>query len=45
VLLDGRLAAGPHAATLDAARLPAGPYIFRLEAGGRMTTQSAVLLK
>jgi hypothetical protein len=45
VLLDGRLAAGPHAATLDAARLPAGPYIFRLEAGGRMMTQSAVLLK
>jgi hypothetical protein len=34
VLAEGRRAAGPHAVTLDARGLPAGTYLYRLEADG-----------
>ena len=37
-LAEGQQSAGPHEATLDAARLPAGVYVLRLTAGGQTTT-------
>jgi hypothetical protein len=35
VLLDGEVPAGAHDVALPAAALPCGPYLLRMEAGGR----------
>ncbi len=44
-LVDGELEAGPHESMLDAAHLPSGTYIVRLEAGGTVQTQRLTLLR
>src|SRR5690606_19847725 len=38
VLDAGRLEAGPHRLDLDLSALPAGVYVWRLDAGGQMQT-------
>lgn len=44
-LLDGRLGAGPHAATFTADGLPTGPYLYRLEVGSATETGRMLLVK
>jgi len=49
-VFSGRVPAGEHAVAWDGRnaygqRLPAGVYFFRLEAGGRVFTEKAVLLR
>ncbi len=45
VLLDGPLAAGPHAVTFGGADLPSGVYVWRLVAGGEVQTGRLTLLR
>ena len=45
VLVDGRRPAGAQQATFEAAGLPSGLYLYRLEAGGRVEAQRMTLLK
>jgi hypothetical protein len=42
---QGRFAAGRHEVRFDAASLPSGVYLYRVEAGGRVETRRLVLLK
>jgi len=44
-LIEEQHAAGPHAVEFIAGDLPSGIYLYRLEAGGRQTTRTMVLLK
>ncbi len=44
-LLEGVLGAGSHRVDWNAQNLPAGVYLIRLEAGGNIATQKAVLMK
>jgi hypothetical protein len=44
-LVDGVLPAGAHSATFDAANLPSGVYICKLEADGAATVRPVVHLK
>ncbi len=44
-LADRPMAAGEHTVTLDGARLPAGSYVVRLEAEGRVETQRVTLVR
>lgn len=44
-LADGTLPAGEHRFRWEAAGLPSGPYLARLDAAGAVTTQRLVLLK
>ena len=45
VQMDGSLSAGRHEARFDAASLPSGVYLYRLEAMGQALTGSALLMK
>ena len=45
VLAEGRRAAGRHEAVFDGGRLPAGPYVVRLAAGGQSLTQPLTLVR
>ena len=45
VLADGLQAAGSHQVSFDAAGLPAGLYLARLEANGHSETQKLLLVK
>ena len=45
VLVDGALAAGPHAYAFDGTALPAGLYLARLEIDGRVETQRFSLVR
>jgi hypothetical protein len=45
VLQNGWRAAGSYRATLDASKLPAGVYIYRLESGAFKATRKMVLVK
>jgi hypothetical protein len=45
VLVDGEREAGRHDVALDGARLPAGTYLVRLEAGGEVQTQRLTLVR
>lgn len=45
VLVDGRLAPGEHAVRFEAAHLPSGVYLYRLEVDGRRETRSMLLSK
>ncbi len=45
VLVDGTAEAGRHEAVLDAAVLPAGTYLVRLEAGGAVWTERLTLIR
>ncbi len=42
-LANQTMAAGPHTVTLDAAPLPGGVYVVRLEAGGTTSTRTLVV--
>ena len=42
---DGPLAAGRHAVSLDTARLPAGVYLVRLDAGGAAAVQRLTVVR
>jgi hypothetical protein len=44
-LVDGDIAAGEHAVTVDGARLPAGAYRCRMTAGGRVSVISIVKVR
>jgi hypothetical protein len=44
-LVNGRLEAGYHSVNLSAADLPAGLFFLRLEAGGKVQVQKAVVVK
>ena len=44
-LVDGPLAAGDHAVTLDGARLASGTYVYRLSHGGEVATRSMVVIR
>lgn len=44
-LVDGRQLPGTHAATFDAADLPSGVYLYRVEAGAFSAAQTMMLLK
>jgi hypothetical protein len=44
-LLNGRLEAGYHSVNLTATDLPAGLFFLRLEAGGKVRVQKAVVVK
>ncbi len=44
-LVDGELAAGSHALTLDGSALPSGTYLVRLTAGGFAATQRVTLIR
>ncbi len=44
-LVDATLPAGDHTATLDAARLAAGTYLYRLTASGRTATQAVSIVR
>ena len=45
VLVDGRQEAGHHAVRFEAEGLPAGVYLYAIEAGAFRTTRQMVLLK
>jgi hypothetical protein len=45
VLVDGKVGAGRHEATLDGASLPAGTYLIRLEAGSEVQTRPLTLMR
>ncbi len=45
VLVDGVMPAGDHSVTFNAAGLPSGMYLIRLQADGRLLTQTVTLLK
>jgi uncharacterized repeat protein (TIGR01451 family) len=45
VLVDGHINAGQHQVTFDAAGLPTGTYIYRLETPGFAMTKQLVLMK
>ena len=45
VLHDGSLAAGTHPLTLDAARLPAGLYVVRAQAGAFTATRRVTIVR
>ncbi|MBO6576245.1 MAG: T9SS type A sorting domain-containing protein [Rhodothermales bacterium] len=45
VLVDGHINAGQHEVTFDAAGLPTGTYVYRLDAGSFATTRTLVLMK
>lgn len=45
VLVDQRQAAGRHQVALDASEWPAGMYLYRLEADGRIETRSMLVVK
>ncbi len=45
VLADGQVDAGSHAATFDAAELPSGVYLVRLEAGGQVTSHRVTVVR
>ncbi len=44
-LVDQRQPAGTHAVRFDAAGLPSGTYLYRLQAGGRIATRTLVLVR
>ena len=44
-LVDGILDAGWHAVRWDAAGLPSGVYLYRLEAGSFQETKTMILVK
>ncbi|PAP74947.1 T9SS type A sorting domain-containing protein, partial [Rubrivirga marina] len=45
VLVDGVVAAGRHEAVLESAGLAAGVYLVRVEAGGRVATRQAAVIR
>ena len=45
LLVDGNMAAGEHAVVFEAAGLPSGTYLYRLEAGSFSQTRRFILLK
>jgi hypothetical protein len=45
VLVDGERPAGRHEVVLDGSSLPAGAYLVRLEAGGRVETARLTLVR
>lgn len=45
VLHDGPMAAGEHPLTFDAARLPAGLYVVRAQAGSFVTTRRVTIVR
>ena len=45
VLAEGGFGAGAHEATFDTARLPAGVYAIRLDAGGQVLVQNATVAR
>jgi hypothetical protein len=45
LLVSGEIEAGRHGAVLDAARLPSGTYLVRLEAGSETRTQRVTVLR
>ena len=45
VLVDTKLAAGPHKVTLNAGNLPSGLYFYRLKVNGFTATRKMLLLK
>ncbi len=45
VLVNGALPAGAHSVTFDAAGLPSGVYMYKLEAGGQSMTRRMTLVK
>jgi hypothetical protein len=45
VALDGPQAAGRHAVSLDTARLPAGVYVVRLQAGATVAVQRLTVVR
>ena len=45
LLAEGTRGAGDHSETLDAAPLPAGVYVVRLDAGGRTSTQTMTVVR
>ncbi|MEM1093847.1 MAG: T9SS type A sorting domain-containing protein [Bacteroidota bacterium] len=45
VLVDGVLSAGRHEALFEAATLPSGTYIYRLETAGQALTKTLTLMK
>jgi hypothetical protein len=45
VLVEGAVAAGSHAATFEAAGLPNGVYVVRLEVGGLIAQQQVTLVR
>jgi uncharacterized repeat protein (TIGR01451 family) len=45
VLVDGHINAGQHQVTFDAAGLPTGTYIYRLETPGFAMTKQLILMK
>jgi endo-1,4-beta-xylanase len=44
-LVEGAQAAGVQEAVFDAAHLPSGVYLYRIEAGGQVQTGRLVLMK
>ena len=45
VLVEGRLPAGWHEATFEAADLPSGVYLYQLDAEGQMLSRTMLLMK
>lgn len=45
LLVDGYLPAGRHEAVFEAAQLPSGVYVYRMETAGRTFTRTMLLLK
>jgi hypothetical protein len=45
VLVNGMMAAGAHSVAFDAAGLPSGLYMYKLEAGGQSMTRRMTLVK
>jgi hypothetical protein len=44
-LLDGRMEAGNHRVSFDASSLASGVYLYRLIAGGSVSTKKMVLIR